>query len=162
MPSKKTGNTRKDHTPLILVVEVCVKRIFQLGRRFPWPRPERCPLCAGRLWGHGFVPAYFDGFHQSLWLRRYRCRDCQRVFRLRPRGYWSRFQAPICVIRSSISLRLRSGRWPPGLSRSRQGHWLRALLRRVLVYLGHQWRGQWLAGFDRLCEMGLVPVARSI
>jgi hypothetical protein len=147
---------------LILFVDVCVKSVFQLGRKFPWPRPQRCPRCQGRLWGHGFVEAYLDGFHQPLWLRRYRCADCLVVFRMRPKGYWRRFQAPIWVIRSSISRRLKAGRWPPGLSRSRQGHWLRALVRRVLAYLGLQWQGRWLAGFDRLWEMGLVPVSRSI
>lgn len=162
MPSKRAGRTRQEHSALILFVEVCVKRVFQLGRGFPWPRPQRCPRCKGRLWGHGFVGGYFDGFHQALWLRRYRCADCQVVYRMRPKGYWRRFQAPIEVIRARLSHRLRVGRWPPGLSRSRQGHWLRALVRRVLAYLGHLWQGRWLEGFDRLLEMGLVPVSRSI
>ncbi len=149
-------------TLLILFVDVCVKRVFRLGRKFPWPKPKRCPWCKGRIWGHGFVGAYFDGFDEAVWLRRYRCRDCGRVLRLRPKGYWSRFQAPICVIHSTIARRLQTGRWPPGFSRSRGGHWLRALIRRVLAFLGHQWKGRWLEGFDRLCEMGRVPVCRSI
>lgn len=163
LPPSKMGNFfPKDHLPLILLVDVCVKRVFDLGRRFPWPKPKGCPRCRGRIWGHGFVAAYFDGFDEPLWLRRYRCRDCRRVFRLRPKAYWSRFQAPISIIRKSIAQRLQTGRWPRDLSRSRQGHWLRALIRRVLAFLGYQWKGRWLQGFDRLCEMGRVPVCRSI
>jgi hypothetical protein len=148
--------------PLVLFVAVSVKSVFEQGREFSWPRPTRCPRCGGRIWGHGFVAAYFDGFDECLWLRRYRCRDCRSVFRLRPFGYFSRFQAPTSVIRFRIFHRLKTGRWPPGLSRCRQGHWLRALVRRVLVYLGHQWQGRLLEGFDRLCEMGQVAVSRSI
>jgi hypothetical protein len=162
LPPEVTGDEPQRAVSLILFVDVSVKRVFDLGREFPWSRPRRCSRCGGRLWGHGFCPAYFDGLNQPLWLRRYRCRDCGRVFRLRPKGYWSRFQAPISVIHSSIARRLQTGRWPPGFSRSRGGHWLRALIRRVLAFLGHQWKGRWLEGFDRLCEMGRVPVCRSI
>jgi hypothetical protein len=158
---RAAGKTRKDYT-LILFVEVWVKDIFRLGRQFPWSRPPRCPGCGGRIWGHGFCRAYFDGFDQALWLRRYRCRDCGMVFRLRPRGYWSRFQAPVGVIRFSLELRLATGRWLIDLSRSRQGHWLRGLIRRVLAYLGNQWKGRWLEGFDYLWAMGKNPVCRSI
>lgn len=163
-PQEGAGRTRQNKiTPLILCVDACVKKIFELGRKFPWPRPERCPLCGGvRIWGHGFVEAYFDGFDQALFLRRYRCAGCRAIFRLRPRGYWRRFQAPICTIRSALARRLKTGRWPPGLSRSRQGHWLRALCRQVLAYLGLGWAQRLLEGFDRLCEMGKIAASRSI
>lgn len=160
---KRAGRTRQNQdTVLILWVDGCVKRIFELGRKFPWPRPERCPRCKGRIWGHGFVEAFFDGFNEPVWLRRYRCAHCRAVFRLRPKGYWRRFQAPISTIRSSLARRLRTARWPPGLSRSRQGHWLRSLRRQVLAHLGLGWTQRLLEGFDRLCEMGKVPVSRSI
>lgn len=47
---------------MILPVMVCIKEIVEKGREFPWPRPESCGACGGnRIWGHGFVGAYFDG-----------------------------------------------------------------------------------------------------
>lgn len=70
-----------NHILLIILVKVCVKKVFEKGRNFPWFRPDNCPVCGGRIWGHGFVPAFFDGFNQALWLRRYRCQDCGSVFR---------------------------------------------------------------------------------
>ncbi len=147
---------------LILQVAVCVKMIFEMGKEFPWPRPQSCPRCKGRVWGHGFVQACFDGFMNPLWLRRYRCPDCGMVMRLRPKGYWRRFQASAAVIRDRLSYRVRTGRWPPGLSRGRQSHWFRALKRRVLAYLGQSWTGRLMEGFDRLLEMRQIPVSRSI
>ncbi|CAO0824899.1 hypothetical protein DFAR_990006 [Desulfarculales bacterium] len=38
-----------------------------------------------------------------------------RWIRLRPRGSWSRFQAPVETIRQSLSNKLSRGRWDPGL-----------------------------------------------
>ncbi|CAO0819735.1 hypothetical protein DFAR_810013 [Desulfarculales bacterium] len=73
---------------------------MKLGRRFPCPQPERCPRCGSvRLWGHGFVPAYFDEDLTAIWLWLFFCPDCRAVIRLQPRGYWSRFQAPVETIR---------------------------------------------------------------
>ncbi|CAO0824693.1 hypothetical protein DFAR_830003 [Desulfarculales bacterium] len=51
------------------------------------------------------------------------CPACRAVIRLRPRGYWSRFQAPVETIRQSLFNKLARGRWDPGLPRSRQRHW---------------------------------------
>jgi hypothetical protein len=147
---------------LVLPVELCVKTLFEMGKGFVWPRPESCPRCRGRVWGHGFVQGCFDGFQEPLWLRRYRCADCGMVMRLRPKGYWNRFQASAAEIRDRLSHRVRTGRWPPGLSRGRQGHWFRALKRRVLAYLGQSWTGRLMEGFDLLVVMRHVPVSRSI
>jgi DNA-directed RNA polymerase subunit RPC12/RpoP len=147
---------------LILQVAVCVKMIFEMGKEFPWPRPHRCPRCRGRVWGHGFTQVCFDGFQQPVWLRRYRCPDCGVVIRMRPDGYFSRFQTPVTEIRSRLSERLRMGRWPPGMSHRRQGHWLRALKRRVLACLGQGWVERLMEGFERLLGMGQIPVSRSI
>ncbi|CAO0820988.1 hypothetical protein DFAR_2050005 [Desulfarculales bacterium] len=98
-----------------------------LGRRFPWPRPKRCPRFGStRLWGHGFVPAYFDETPKAIWLRRLRCPDCRTVIRLRPRGYWDRLQTSVKTIRQSLSNKLARSRCDPGLPRSRQRHWLKA------------------------------------
>jgi hypothetical protein len=78
---------------LILAVQACVKALAKLGRHFPWPRPEICPGCHEHpLWGHGFVLAYFDEVAEPVWLRRYRCPLCRLVIRMKPAGYWPRFQ----------------------------------------------------------------------
>jgi hypothetical protein len=153
----------KTGVPMILSLCVSIKEIVECGRDFPWPRPESCPRCrSDRVWGHGFVGSLFDGFLGQIFLKRWRCPDCRCVMKARPDGYFNRYQAPIEKIRSSIAYRLRTGRWPPGTSRSRQGHWLRALRRNVKARLENQWIAGLIAGFDRLIEKGVIPVCRSI
>ena len=76
-----------------MILSVCVKlkEIDEQGRNFHWPKPCGCPKCrSARLWGHGFVLAYFDGFSFGLWLRRYRCPDCNCIIRMKPEGYFPR------------------------------------------------------------------------
>jgi hypothetical protein len=104
--------------------------------------------------------AYFDGFSNALWLKRFRCPDCRCIVRMKPKGYFRRFQASIDVIRSSLSKRLTAGKWCTGRSTSRQRHWLSALRSNVAAVLGTG--GQLMTGFDRLILMGIVPVSRGI
>jgi len=148
---------------MILSVVVCLKEIVEEGRDFPWPRPEECPRCTGgRVWGDGFDSRFFDGHWGRVRLRRYRCADCGCVLRMRPAGYFPRFQASIKVIRSRIAHRVQSGRWIVGISRSRQGHWLTSLRRKVRAYLGQGWMDRLVEGFDRLVQMKVTPVSRSM
>ena len=153
----------KEPSTLILSIAVKIKEVFKLGRKYPWPKPEVCPRCSqSNVWGHGYVLAYFDGFSNGLLLKRYRCPGCGCVIRLRPERYLKRFQASIDSILFRLSHRLRYGRWPPGMSRSRQGHWLRSLRRKVLGHLGLGWRKLLLEGFFHLLFRGINPVSRSI
>jgi hypothetical protein len=147
---------------LLLQVDVCVKEIFGQGKLFPWPRPPDCPRCHGRIWGHGFVEAYFDGYVRPLLLRRYRCPDCHLILRLRPRGYWPRFQASIAAILTSLTHRLTFHRWPSIFSRQRQGHWLRSLMDQVRWHFGVGWEGDLRSAFQVLWGRGIVPVSRVI
>jgi hypothetical protein len=148
---------------MIISVLVSIKEIIAKGRDFPWPRPEVCPRCDGhRVWGHGFVPAFFDGFTDQVLLRRYRCPDCGCVLRLRPSGYFKRFQAATQTIRDCIDYRLSNSRWPKGIPHTRQGHWLRSLYRKTLAYFGQGWKGRLLEGFDYLIRMDEIPVSRRI
>ena len=159
---RETGIIPCHLVAIVLFVSACVKQIMELGRRFPWPRPERCPRCGSvRLWGHGFVVAYFDDVPEAVFLKRYRCPDCRAVIRLRPRGYWSRFQASAAAIRQSLFRKLIWGRWDPRLPRSRQRHWLKGLLRQVGLHLGSAWSGDLLWAFDCLHERGLAAASRS-
>jgi hypothetical protein len=148
---------------MILSLCVSIKKIVECGREFAWPKPESCPRCRGdRIWGHGFVGTLFDGFVEQVLMKRWRCPDCRCVMKARPDGYFERFQASMEEIRSSIAYRLKSGRWPPGTSRSRQGHWLRSLRCNVKAHLEDRWVAGLIAGFDRLIEKKIIPVCRSI
>ena len=160
----KNGAIKPPHDEiLILFVAAKIKEILALGKDYPWRKPKLCPRCRiSRVWGHGFVLAYFDGLSEGLWLKRYRCPLCGCVLRLRPEGYLRRFQATVESIRSSLSRRLEMGRWPPNLLRSRQSHWLRALRRKSEAYLGKTWGGGLMAAFDHLLAQGKNPVSRSI
>jgi hypothetical protein len=140
-----------------------LNEIFEKGRDYPWKRPSACPGCnCHKIWGHGYVGACFDGFAALLWLRRYRCPDCGCVIRLRPRGFFSRFQAPVATIRRSIANRLHEDKWLPGISRTRQAHWFRALGRRVAARFGSFSKMGLVAAFDRFVAEGVTPVSRSI
>lgn len=148
---------------MIIFLCVSIKEIVAKGREFPWQRPPVCPRCAGhRIWGHGFVSAFFDGFSEQVLLRRYRCPECRCVIRARPAGYFKRVQASVATVRSSIAFRLENGRWPPDIPRSRQGHWLRSLTRNVYARLGQRWSSRLLEGFDALILKNVTPVCRRI
>ena len=148
---------------MIIYFSVVLKDLFNLGRNYPWPKPDRGPHCNGcRLWGHGFVSACFDGYDQPFWLKRYRCPDCRCVMRLRPEGYFKGFQASIAIIRSSIVSKAQTGRWIPGIGRTRQCHWFKALRKKIKVYLTDTWKQGIVAAFDYLGQLGQIPVSRSI
>ncbi|CAO0824193.1 hypothetical protein DFAR_490005 [Desulfarculales bacterium] len=89
----------------------CVNKIMELGRRFPWPRPERCPRCGSvRLWGYGFVPAYFDEAPTAIWLQRFRCPDCRAMDPVAAAGLLKPVPDPGEIIRQGLSNTLARGR----------------------------------------------------
>lgn len=148
---------------MIIAVTATLKDVFLKGKEYPWPKPSQCPKCGNmRVWGHGFVLAWFDECTSLIYLRRYRCPECHCVIRLKPQGYFERFHCLAETIRTVISRRIETGRWPGGFSRSRQGHWLRALMRKAKAYLSDRFEGDPVDAFDRLSEMDKVPVSRSI
>jgi DNA-directed RNA polymerase subunit RPC12/RpoP len=149
-------------TPVILFVSVAVKSLVELGHQYEWPRNQVCPECGSRLWGHGFISAWFDGCPGAVRLPRYRCSHCRKVFRVRPVGYWSRFQASISDISQSLTHRLNLLRWPSGRSSSRQRHWLSGLKKQIFARWGANWAGSLLDAFDLLCRDGIPAVSRSI
>jgi hypothetical protein len=151
-PNSPPRNKRVRDVPpkgelMILPVVVVLKDIYEKGRDYLWPRPEVCPMCkVRRPWGHGFVLAFFDGFTVGLLLRRYRCPRCGCVIRLKPQGYFERFQASIETIRSTIGELLKKNRCPSGACRTRQAHWLIALRRKARAYFGDPFEHNLLAG----------------
>ncbi len=147
---------------MIWHVEICLKLIFERGRDYPWERPGSCPRCQNyRVWGHGFVPRYFDGFSDCLLMRCYRCPACGCVITARPTSHFRYVRCRIETIRSHLKERLSTGRWPPGpLARSRLRHWLANLKRQVQACLTSTWAFGLLAGFDELRGYERIPVAR--
>ena len=148
---------------MVLFSAVKLKELFKKERDYPWQKPEDCPRCnSHRLCGHGFAEAIFDGYDRPLLLKLYRCPDCGCVIRLRPKGYFKRFQAAVETIRSSIACKSATNRWIAGVERTRQCHWFRALKRRIKAYLTETWVEGVVAGFDYLLQLGQTPVSRSI
>jgi hypothetical protein len=149
---------------LILFVEVCVKTLVGLGRQYPWEKPKQCPKCQGvRLWGHGYVEAYFDeAGSRCVFLKRYRCPQCGVVIRLRPSGYWRRIQATMAVVGHCVIDRLEKGRWPPGSNPARGRHWLRGLKRQVYTRLGMSYAQRLVEGFSELVRRGVCAVSRAV
>ncbi len=148
---------------MIIYFSAVLNEIHLLGSKYPWPKPDVCPRCNRcRVWGHGFITAYFDGYNDPLPLKRYRCPDCGCIMRLRPKGYFKRFQASITTIRSSVVYKIRFGKWIDGISRSRQQHWFKSLIKRIKAHLTDAWQQGVLAGFDYFLKSGQAPVSRSI
>lgn len=117
------------YTLLILYFSCDVKQLYDLGRQYPWKKPDHCPCCRNnRLWGHGFVLRYLEPFAKAFWIRRYRCPDCGAVHTMRPDSYLEGLRYPLTVILWSLFIRACSDRWAHGLAYQIQQAWWRALL----------------------------------
>jgi len=148
---------------MVIFSAVKLKELFIKKRNYPWKKPPACPCCRScTIWGHGFAEAIFDGYPQPLLLKLYRCADCGCVIRLRPKGYFKRFQAAIETIRSSVACKESMNRWLPGISRTRQRHWFNAVVKRIKAFLTDTWQPSIVDGFDYLLKQGQTPVSRTI
>ena len=148
---------------MILREDIDLTKLHILGKEYPHRRPERCPKCQSqRIWGHGYIPRYFDGYG-LVYLKRWICADCGCVPTIRPAGYFSRHHQTITGILKSIVHRVKTGQWirGPDLTRQRQGHWLRALRKNIKVWLGLEWIDKMIDGFSELMNLGQCPVLRS-
>lgn len=149
----------KDDT-LILHFVVEVKRLVEEGKDFCWPRPERCPGCEGRrLWGHGYVQRYFEGWSEGIWIKRYRCPDCRAVHTLRPGRFYKGFYYSIWTILGSLLNRIIHGRWVRCLSRQLQQYWWRGLRRQASRFQNVKVPNRVTLG--RLLGEGICPVTHS-
>lgn len=147
---------------MIWQVPVNLKQIHDMGRDYPWPRPDCCMRCRNwRVWGHGFVSRYFDEFDEALLLKCYRCPLCGCVITVRPASHFPRIRSSRQTIFSHLQQRISRGRWPPSpLARSCLRHWLNNLRRRIMAHLTSLWGLGVLAGFEELLLRGQIPVAR--
>ncbi|MBN2420311.1 MAG: hypothetical protein JXL81_13055 [Deltaproteobacteria bacterium] len=148
---------------MIIYIKALIKDIFEFGREYPWPRPRSCPRCGhSTVWGHGYIAALFDGYDKALQLKRYRCPCCGCVICLRPSSHLSRFQVSTEKIRTTLSIRIKTGRWPPDCSVSRAGHWLRSLKRKSFTFFGYSAGKDLIRVFDYLLLIGVNPASRSM
>lgn len=148
---------------MVIFFKVKLKELFKKGRNYPWQRPDNCPCCNNyKVWGHGYDRSNFDGFNEPLLIKLYRCPVCGCVIRLRPAGYFKRFQAKIKTIRLCIFHKEKSGKFHSCIYPTRQRHWLRALECRIKAYLGDTWSHGLLKAFDHFMKQGHVPVTRCI
>lgn len=119
---------------LVVYVSVNLHELSRLGKKYPWPKPETCQKCSGfRLWGHGYVKRYFDGFETLFWIKRYRCPDCGSVHTLRPDSHRRRIQAAYFLVLASILAKILAGRWLYGISKRRQRHWFSGFKRNICL-----------------------------
>lgn len=113
---------------VVLHVPADVKRLLVLGKGYPWPRPKRCLSCKSpRVWGHGYVQRYFEGFLLPLWIRRLRCPDCGTVYTLRPDLFYRGFRYSVRTILSSLMAKIADGWWLPSIPRQNQQYWFKGL-----------------------------------
>jgi hypothetical protein len=145
---------------LILHFAVDVKRLVEEGKDFCWPRPERCPRCEGcRLWGHGHVQRYFEGWCEGIWVRRYRCPDCRAVHTLRPERFYKGFYYSILTILLSLLRRIIHNRWLKCLSRQVQQYWWKGLRRQASRFQNVKEPDRVTLG--QLLREGIIPVTHS-
>ncbi len=120
---------------MVIFIPIILKELFELGRKYPWKRPKSCPKCGNvRVWVHAYSPALFDGFSKPLLLKLYRCPCCGCIVRLRPDSHFSRFQASIHEIRSTLSIRIKLAGGPKAGLVPGQGTGSDLLRGRFLLY----------------------------
>jgi len=149
------------YSVLVLQVAINVKRLFELGKEYPWPRPERCLSCNSlRVWGHGYVQRYFDDYLQALWVKRLRCPDCRTVYTLRPDLFYRGFRYSFQTILSSLAKRMEHQCWLSYVPRQNQQYWYKGLLlqaqrfRTVLRPTMHTVR--------EIISRGFIPVSHAL
>lgn len=113
---------------LILHLAVDVKSLWALGKAYPWPVVRECPACGGRrLWSHGYVTRYFEGFADIFWVKRYRCPECSSVHTSRPSGFLRGIRYCAGVVVSSLVSKVNNGFWVSSVVRQVQQYWYRLL-----------------------------------
>lgn len=115
---------------MIYHCEISFEELQKLKKNYNWQklRPNSCPTCKGRIWGHGYVLRYFNSIQEGIYLKRWRCICCHLIIICRPKDFWKRFQTAASIIYKSLIYRIKYFKWPPCVKRQRGGHWLRKLI----------------------------------
>lgn len=147
---------------MILYTKVSVKKIFEEEKDYAWRRPERCPKCgSGRLWGHGYVERYFEGFGEALWMKRWRCVDCGGVHTMRPEGFWRRFRHSVVGMVRSLKEKISGGGWLGEVRRQAQQYWWRGFGKQC-AREGRNVFKKTLEALERLVEKGVIAATHSL
>jgi len=137
---------------MILSININIKELSVLGKSFKWQKPSHCPRCKNsKLWGHGFVNFYFDGYKNSLILKRYRCFSCHCIITMKPTGFWNKYQTSIEKIYKTLKFRLEKHCWPPWTTRQKAGHWIKAFTINVRMLKFRRFIGKKLDEILTLC-----------
>ena len=115
---------------------VDLSQLSKDGKDFKWDIPIFCTCCGHKLWGHGYVGRYFDGFTEKLWLKKLRCPNCRKIITLMPSGYLKYYQSSFFKIYLTIYHRLKAHRWPSWMNRQRGCHWLNKLKNYCMAHYG--------------------------
>jgi hypothetical protein len=146
---------------VVLHVSVDVKRLFELGKGYPWPRPKHCLSCSSRrIWGHGYVRRYFENFVEPLWVKRFRCPECGTVYTLRPDLFFKGFRYSLITIILSLIHKITDHRFLSSISRQMQQYWYRGF-----IFQSSRHRNVPSPDMDTLREifsLPIVPVSRSL
>jgi hypothetical protein len=81
------------------------------------------------------------------------------VIKLRPEGYFKRFQASIDTIRSSLDSISTTGKTIKDITRQRQRHWFVTLKRKAAAAFGLN--ADLKQAFEKLIAGGVIPVSRA-
>ena len=149
---------------MIIQQNIQLSELDKLGKEYPFERPKTCPKCGSiKVWGHGYVERYFDGYRDGLYLKRWICADCGCVITISPCGYFSRHHCLTQTIFKCLQYRVKKGNWirGPDLSRQRQGHWLRAFKKNICLFLGLEWTEKILECFQKLISISQCPILRA-
>jgi hypothetical protein len=145
---------------IIYIQNINVKEIIKLGKKYPWKRPERCPVCMDtRLWGHGYVCRYLEKCEQLVYLKRYRCPDCRSVHTCRPGEYWKGFFYSIQSIIRSLIHKIRYNSYLTDISRQVQSYWYKGLMFQISRYKNI--KRPLLSDLYKLIKMNIIPVTCS-
>lgn len=143
--------------------KINIEELRQLGEDFPWPIPERCPCCGGRIWKHCFISYYlYPYYDQPFIARKLRCPDCRTTFRCRPHGYLPRFFYPLKQIKESLIRSPTRTVYKPAIPLETQRSWFKRLKKQIRAHFGMSDFKGLLSGFFLLIEKRIVPVSRSV
>ncbi len=114
---------------MILPVHVCLEELSLAEKESKWEKPAACPGCnSQRFWGHGYRRAHFVESAVGVWVKRYRCDSCSKVFTTRPSAYLERYQSSTKEIVNARADKLTNFKWPSSQTRQRAGQWLRRFI----------------------------------
>jgi len=146
---------------VIISVHIDIGQLLELKKNYPWERLCHCPCCRGKTWGHGFVKVWLDFSQRIVFLKRFRCIHCKKVFCFRPDTHFMGFFHSIQIILESIKNQILYKTKSKGICNKLQNIWLKALGDRAFLAKISSNCEPEVSYFEALRELGIIPVTRS-